>query len=60
MGPVAKGEVIGTEANHGPVYEGNMPITLAMQAVGDKRGAHRYYQKRPLTKISRPMDAALS
>jgi peptidoglycan hydrolase-like protein with peptidoglycan-binding domain len=50
MGPVAKGTVIGTEANHGPVYYGNTPITLEMQKGGDRRGSHRHYQKRPLIK----------
>src|SRR4051812_11977753 len=28
---VAKGDVIGTEANHGLVYSGNIQITVAMQ-----------------------------
>jgi len=45
---VLKGDVIGTEANHGEVFVGNKQITLAMQAAGDKRGSHRHYQKRPV------------
>jgi hypothetical protein len=51
LGPVAKGTVIGTEANHGPVYYGNTPITLEMQKGGDRRGSHRHYQKRPVVKV---------
>lgn len=35
------------EGNKGPVYSGNILITLAMQRAGDKRGSHRHYQKRP-------------
>lgn len=45
---VKKGDLIGHEANHGMVYAGNIQITLAMQAAGDTRGAHRHYQKRPV------------
>lgn len=52
MGPVKKGAVIATEANHGPVFEGQTQITLAMQNAGDKRGAHRHYQKRPVIKAT--------
>lgn len=51
LGPVSKGTVIATEANHGPVYSGSTRITLAMQQQGDKRGAHRHYQKRPVVKV---------
>lgn len=51
MGPVKKGTVIATEANHGPVYDGNTPVTLAMQKAGSKLGAHRHYQKRPVIKV---------
>jgi hypothetical protein len=51
MGAVAKGTPIATEANHGPVYSGNTPITLAMQQAGDHRGSHRHYQKRPVIKV---------
>jgi hypothetical protein len=36
VGPVTKGQVIGKQANHGPVYFGNTPITLEMQKNGDK------------------------
>jgi len=43
---VAVGDTIGTEANHGTVFSGNTQITLAMQAAGDERGAHRHYQLR--------------
>lgn len=50
---VKKGDVIGTEANHGLVYSGNIHITLAMQRAGDQRGHHRHYQKRPLKKVER-------
>lgn len=49
---VQVGDVIGIEANHGPVYSGNVPITLAMQKAGDQRGNHRHYQKRPFQKIT--------
>jgi hypothetical protein len=48
---VAKGDVIGTEANHGLVYSGNILITLAMQRAGNQSGHHRHYQKRPLLKV---------
>jgi hypothetical protein len=48
---VPKGTELATEANHGPVYDGNTPITLAMQKNGDRRGAHRHYQKRPVIKV---------
>jgi hypothetical protein len=54
---VRAGDVIGTEANHGTVYVGNVLITLAMQKAGDERGAHRHYQKRPVMKVKRT-DAA--
>ena len=47
---VRKGDKIGTEANHGTVFEGGVQITLAMQQAGDQRGAHRHYQKRPVVK----------
>jgi hypothetical protein len=50
---VNKGDVIGTEANHGTVYAGNTQITLAMQRAGDQRGHHRHYQKRPVMKVLR-------
>lgn len=50
-GPVKKGDQLATEANHGPVYDGNTQITLAMQQAGDRRGAHRHYQKRPVIKV---------
>lgn len=49
---VKKGDTIATEANHGPVYSGNIFITIPMQKAGDQRGAHRHYQKRPLYKTS--------
>src|SRR5205085_2265969 len=39
---VDAGDVIATEANHGQVYVGNMPVTLAMQRAGDTRGTHRH------------------
>lgn len=45
--------IIGTEANHGDVYAGNIKITLAMQKAGDQRGAHRHYQKRPVMPVLR-------
>ncbi len=48
---IVKGQVIGAEGNHGPVYNGGVPITLAMQAAGDRRGSHRHMQKRPLNKV---------
>lgn len=57
---VKKGDIIGTEANHGDVYSGNIQITLAMQAAGDERGAHRHYQKRPIWKSKTMSQPALS
>lgn len=45
---IAKGQLIGHEENHGPVYSGNVFITVPMQKNGDQRGHHRHYQKRPL------------
>lgn len=50
---VAKGTQIGTEANHGEVYSGNMRITLAMQKAGNHEGAHRHYQKRPVMPVAK-------
>lgn len=50
---VKKGDVIGSEANHGKVYSGNIEITLAMQKAGDQRGNHRHYQKRAVMKVAR-------
>lgn len=47
---VHRGDKIATEANHGPVWQDGLQITLAMQKKGDKRGSHRHYQKRPLYK----------
>jgi hypothetical protein len=47
---VKEGDLIATEANHGPVWYGSLSITLEMQQAGDKRGSHRHYQKRPLLK----------
>lgn len=39
-------DTIGTEANHGSVFQGGVEITLAMQAAGDQRGHHRHVQYR--------------
>lgn len=51
---VTKGEtVLGKEGNKGVVYAGGTLITLAMQAKGDKRGSHRHYQKRVVTKVKK-------
>lgn len=49
---VQKGDQIGTEANHGEVFAGNIQITLAMQEAGDQRGHHRHEQKRPYMKTT--------
>jgi hypothetical protein len=49
---VSAGDIIAKEGNHGVVYAGNVLITLAMQAAGDRRGNHRHYQKRPVIKTS--------
>lgn len=57
---VKKGDAIGTEANHGRVYEGGIPITLAMQVAGDKRGSHRHIQKRAIFKSASISQPALS
>lgn len=51
VGYVKKGDKIGMEANHGPVWDGSTLITLAMQQAGSKLGAHRHYQKRPVIKV---------
>jgi hypothetical protein len=50
---VKQGDIIGTEANHGLVFQNGVQITLAMQAAGDRRGAHRHNQKRPVWKVPR-------
>lgn len=47
---LARGDVLGTQSNHGEVYDGGMRITLAMQQAGDHRGSHRHDQKRVLRK----------
>jgi hypothetical protein len=57
---VKKGDIIGTEANHGLVYSGNIQITLAMQHAGDTRGHHRHYQKRPVSRSKTIAQPALS
>lgn len=57
---ITKGQQIGTEANHGTVYAGNVQITLAMQASGDQRGSHRHYQKRPVMKVTDTSGPCLS
>jgi hypothetical protein len=57
---VAKGDIIGTEANHGVVYSGNIRITVAMQQAGDQRGHHRHYQKRPVKRSKTITQPALS
>jgi peptidoglycan hydrolase-like protein with peptidoglycan-binding domain len=51
---VKKGDIIGTEANHGPVFSGNRQITLAEQKVGNREGAHQHHQKRPLKRADQP------
>lgn len=50
---VKKGDLIGTEANHGEVYAGGVRITLAMQKAGNKEGSHRHEQKRPVRRVAR-------
>lgn len=57
---VKKGDVIGTEANHGTVYIGNILITLAMQKAGDQRGSHRHNQKRAIFKTKSTNGTVLS
>jgi peptidoglycan hydrolase-like protein with peptidoglycan-binding domain len=57
---VKVGDIIAKEGNHGTVYSGNTLITLAMQAAGDHRGAHRHYQKRPVIKTQTLHGTALS
>jgi Putative peptidoglycan binding domain len=49
--PVHKHDIIGTEANHGTVFSGNIQITLAMQEACNHEGAHRHYQKRPVMPV---------
>jgi hypothetical protein len=48
---IKKGDYIGTEANHGVVYSGNVLITLAQQKAGNQAGHHRHYQKRPVMPV---------
>lgn len=50
---VHKGDVIGTEANHGQVFSGNIEITLAMQKAGNREGSHRHDQMRPLMPVTK-------
>lgn len=57
---VKKGDIIGTEANHGLVFQGNTQITLAMQKAGDRRGSHRHMQKRPVFRTPTMTQPALS
>jgi hypothetical protein len=57
---VNRGDTIGTEANHGPVWSGNIQISVALQKQGDQRGHHRHYQKRPVFKTLHPTDQVLS
>lgn len=45
-----KGDIIGTQSNHGKVYSGGVEITKSMQDAGDTRGSHTHHQKRPLKK----------
>ncbi len=48
---IKAGDLVGTEANHGTVYQDGVLITLAEQKAGDHRGAHRHCQKRPVRKV---------
>ena len=48
---VSRGTILGTEANHGTVFSGNIQITLDMQKAGDQRGHHRHIQKRPVRRV---------
>lgn len=50
---VKKGDVIGTEANHGLVWSVGVQITYAMQKAGDTRGSHTHHQKRPVIKVKK-------
>lgn len=56
---ITKGQILGTESNHGVVYEGKTLITLAMQAKGDHRGHHRHWQWRPIKRIKTPLGQCL-
>ncbi len=44
-------DFIGEEGNRGGVYAGSVLITPAMQEAGDKRGSHRHYNKKLLTRV---------
>jgi hypothetical protein len=55
---IHKGDVIGYEANHGPVYSGNRLITIAEQKAGNQEGAHRHCQMRPAMPV-KPSDGYL-
>lgn len=49
-------DFIGEEGNRGGVYYGGIQITKAMQDAGDRRGAHRHYNKKflkPMTEVER-------
>lgn len=43
-------DFIGEEGNRGIVFAGSTQITKAMQDAGDKRGSHRHYNKKFLTR----------
>lgn len=45
---IKKGDVLGTEGNHGIVYEDGVLITIAEQKNGSQKGHHRHWQWRPL------------
>lgn len=45
-------DFIAEEGNRGGVYYNGIRITKAMQDAGDIRGAHRHYNKKPLTPLT--------
>lgn len=45
-------DFIGEEGNRGGVYSGGLRITKAMQDAGDKRGSHRHYNKKYLSRLT--------
>ena len=47
IGNILKGQKLGTEANHGTVYVGDIAISASLQKE-THAGSHRHWQKRPI------------
>lgn len=50
---VEKNEIIGFEANHGPVYYNGIRITEAAREAGSQAAHHAHYQKRGLIPVTK-------